>query len=157
MFLCYNISWIKDVLKELSYMKYLKYFLIILLLLVMVGCNDEPEVDYQYSDYEYYQMTSYDHQLNHPKNEYYIYYYFESCEACLYIKDDVLSKVANLNEDYIFLFDVQSGIDIHPDEFLRDEDDGKFYTPTMVYVKDGEFVGKWVGIDEVLSILETLE
>jgi len=123
----------------------------------MVGCSDETEVDYQYSDYEYYKITTYDNQLNHPQNEYYIYYYYESCGACLRIKNDVLSKVANLNEDHLYLFDVQAGINIHPDEFLRDEDDGKFYTPTMVYVEDGEFIEKWVGIDEVLSILDVLD
>ncbi len=128
-----------------------------LLSLVLVACGDQNETEYQYSDYDYYQITSFDQQLNHPQNEYYIYYYFETCEACLEIKNDVLSKVASLDEDHLFLFDVQAGIDIHPDEFLRNEDDGKFYTPTMVYVQDGEFVEKWVGIDQVLSILENLE
>jgi len=124
---------------------------------VVVGCNDENEVDYQYIDYEYYQLTTFDQQLNHEQNEYYIYYYFENCGACLRVKNDVLGKIANLNEDHLFLFDVQSGIEIHPDEFLRDEDDGKFYTPTLVHVEDGEFIEKWVGMDEVLSILATLE
>ncbi|MDA3932346.1 MAG: thioredoxin family protein [Tenericutes bacterium] len=138
-------------------MKYLKYFSMILLFLVLVGCSDEPEFLYEYSDYEYYDIKTFDEQLNHSQNEYYIYYYSENCGSCQYIKNDVMSRIANLEEDYLLLFDVRAGIDIHPNDFLRDEEDGLFYTPTMVYVENGEFIEKWVGIDEVLSILETLE
>ncbi|QWB99593.1 hypothetical protein KHQ88_05360 [Mycoplasmatota bacterium] len=138
-------------------MKQIKLLIIFPLLLILAACSNEPTINYQYSDYNYYKISSFDEQLNHPQNEYYIYYYYEACGSCQYIKNDVLSRISNLDEDHLYLFDVRAGIDIHPSEYIRDESDGKFYTPTMVHVKDGEFVGKWVGIDEVLSILVTLE
>ncbi|MFW5794216.1 MAG: thioredoxin domain-containing protein [Bacillota bacterium] len=139
----------------------LKKFLSILIigiLVFLVGCTTENTTisttdnsdNYNYSDYSYYQINSFSEQLNRLDTDYYVYYYSESCPSCATIKDDVLSRVANLVEDNLFLFDVYRDIDVEP-SFNLD------YVPTLVYVVDNQYSEKYVGPEEIIPILETLE
>ncbi|MGM0495064.1 MAG: thioredoxin domain-containing protein [Bacillota bacterium] len=105
--------------------------------------------EYNYSDYSYYQIDSFSEQLNREEENYYIYYYYEGCSACASIKNDVLSIIAKLDEDYLFLFDVSRDINVEPSFNLE-------YVPTLVYVVDNRYSEKYVGPEDIKIILESL-
>ena len=137
--------------------KYLS-ILIFAMMLLLMGCTSNVTTteatninnDYQYSDYLFYQINSFSEQLNRLDTDYYIYYYSETCPSCATVKDDVLSRIANLDIDSLFLFDVYRDIEVEPSFNLQ-------YVPTLVYVVDNQYSEKYVGPGEIIPILETLE
>jgi len=140
--------------KELQMKKLLTFIMLGFSTFFLLGCvnvqTTESKVDYQYSDYSFYQVQTFSDQLNYMDGEYYIYYYSEQCPACILIKDDVLSTISSLNEDTLLLFDVRRSISVEPSFNLE-------FTPSLVLVRNNAYVEKYVGDDEILPVLDSLQ
>lgn len=119
---------------------------------IFVSCEEEmTTIDYQYSDYSYYQVKTFDDQLDYQDGTFYVYYYSEGCPSCQSIKEDVLSRIAYLNVDTLLIFDVyQNTVGLEPSFNLTN-------TPSLVKVTNHRFDELYVGVDEILPILESLE
>jgi len=115
------------------------------------GTEETTTRNYQYSDYSYYQVKAYDDQLEYSDGTFYVYYYSENCGACISIKSDVLGKVSHLESDVLLLFDVfNNGLDIESSFNIEQ-------TPTLIKVTNNRFDEKYVGVSEILPILNELE
>lgn len=125
----------------------------VLLAFIFVSCDDEtPTFEYQYSDYSYYKIKTFDQQLNYQEGTYYIYYYSEGCPSCQSIKEDVLSIIAYLDEDSLLLFDVYSSPQIALEPSFNVSQ-----TPSLVRVTNHQFNGLYVGVEDILPILGGLK
>ena len=120
---------------------------------IFVGCDNESATttkDYQYSDYSYYQVKSFEDQLEFQDGTYYVYYYSEGCTACQSIKEDILSRITGLKTDTLLLFDVYNNtVGIEPSFNIVS-------TPTLIRVKDHEFDEAYVGVSKILAVLDDL-
>lgn len=118
---------------------------------LLIGCTgEETTYDYQYSEYSYYAVKTFDDQLDYRDGTFYVYYYSEGCRACQSMKSNILSIISDLDDDAILLFDVYNGsISVESSFNIT-------HTPTLIKVVDHEFSALYEGIDEILPVLETL-
>ncbi|HKL48001.1 MAG TPA: hypothetical protein VJ878_04960 [Candidatus Izemoplasmatales bacterium] len=137
--------------------KYILVILIILTTIPLLACTDTSTKDYDYNDFNYLQVSSYEDQLYYLDGTYYIYYYSEQCAGCHHIKQDVLNKISSLDKDTVLLFDVSlnyyRGINIEPSFNLE-------YTPSIVKVYDNKHVATYDNYQNaglVLSVFDRLE
>lgn len=132
--------------------KTIGFITLLFMSMMFVSCEDEiTTVDYQYSDYSYYQVKTFDDQLDFQDGTFYVYYYSEGCPSCQSIKNDVLGIIAYLDVDTLLLFDVyQNTVGLEPSFNLAN-------TPSLVKVTNHTFDELYVGVDEILPILESLE
>ena len=133
----------------------MRFFMMVIAAIFLVGCTQTETTTafpFEYSDYSFYSVKTYDDQLNYTDGTYYIYYYSESCPACISIKGDVLSLVSNLDEDTLLLFDVYNDADININPSFNLSN-----TPSLVKVTNNQFDELYVGVDEILPVLNGLQ
>ena len=116
-------------------------FVILVVSLVLVNVFSDT-LDYNSFDH----VDSYSDFMTMPEDEYFVYYYSESCEFCSDIKYNVL-EFADSNNDGIKVYFADapelSGANFYP---------GLDGTPAMIAVKDGSIRGTYSGTTQILSV-----
>jgi len=102
-----------------------------------------------YQDFEEYIILEVSDQLSMPESVYYLYFYQLTCTHCNDIKQQVLHTIKDLEFNKVYLVESPSFSDIHPDISVT-------YTPSLVKVVLGEEVEIYVGPDDVIDFIITL-
>jgi hypothetical protein len=105
---------------------------------------------YDYSDFSVLLISDPYTQLNVIDEDYYVYYYGLSCSHCNAIKQEVLTKIATLNQDHVFLVQVSSLSDIMSET-------GVTSTPAIIKVVNHQLESKDVGETDVLAVIDALK
>jgi hypothetical protein len=105
---------------------------------------------YNYSDFPELLISDPYTQLNVLDQDYYVYYYGLTCAHCIAIKQEVLTKIALLTQDHVFLVQVSSLSDIMPGI-------GVTKTPTIIKVVNHQLVSLDVGDTDVLAVFDSLK
>lgn len=124
---------------------------------LLIGCDKastttEIEVTYpnmNYADFNAIAIDSVDDQLTQPYDVYYLYFYGPECSACLSIKNEALSKIELLENDHIFLCQVNGLSDIHDSIDIT-------YIPSLVRIVNHEVDNSYEGVKSVLDVLNGL-
>lgn len=131
--------------------KYIALFLVFILTPVLFACDQTTTTTtgLDYSMFVSLWVTDPSQQLNVSDDPYYIYYYGLTCSHCNAIKQEVLTKIASLNEDHVYLVSVTSTSSVGSGI-------GVTSTPAIVYVVDHQVSGIHVGETSVLEIIQGL-
>lgn len=129
----------------------MKKILVLLSLFILVGCDQSTTTTGEaldYSDFTEYMIFEADTQLSLDHYDYYLYFYQLQCGGCNAIKQEVLSKIELLESDHIYLVQVTppGTNDIHPSIHVE-------YTPSLVWIVNGEVEDIFVGPEDVLTAL----
>lgn len=133
-----------------------KIFLVLLMVFVgfgLVACDESTTTTsssstYAYSDFPNLLIYDSDMQLNMSDGTYYIYFYGSSCSHCITIKQDVLTIIASLEDDTVYLVDT--------DFYYINSSINVTGTPSLVKVVDHRVNRIYSGTTDVLSALEGL-
>ena len=107
-------------------------------------------VEYDYSDFPELFISDPYTQLNVIDEDYYVYYYQLICKNCSKIKQEVLTKIASLTQDHVFLVQVSSSSDIMPGI-------GVERTPSIIKVVNHQLVSMDEGVTDVLAVIDGLK
>jgi len=127
----------------------------ILIPFLLLGCDQSSSTTtsqstgYDYSDFTNLLVSDKDFQLIMSDTPYYLYFYGATCTHCMAIKQEVLTKIASLKSDVIFLARVNSLRDVSPDIDVT-------ATPALVYVVDHKPVAYYDGQSTVLEQINQL-
>ncbi len=131
--------------------KTLSLFLFSMMFLLLVGCVTETTTEdlLEYADFEFLFITDKEEQLSQPYDTYYLYFYGPYCTSCNSIKQEALTMIGLLEDDILFLVEVNGLDDINP--FINVE-----YTPSLVTIEDNQVTEIVWGGQNVLDALEAL-
>ena len=114
-----------------------------------VYSEDDTYLERNYSEFSDLHITEPSAQLSQEQDRYYIYYYGPYCEHCIFIKNEVLSKIELLKNDVVYLVEVNSPSDINENILVK-------YTPSLVRIESTEAKDNYVGATAILNILNGL-
>jgi len=132
--------------------KYVALLMLFFLIPVVYACDKTSTTtsfEYDYSMFVSLWVTDPSQQLNVSDEPYYLYFYGVTCTHCNAIKQEVLSTIATLSEDRVYLVSVTSILDIHSEISVTS-------TPAIVYVVNHQVSGISVGETQVLEIFNGL-
>lgn len=134
-----------------------KALLLILISFILISCdttittteteNTYPEMDY--ADFSDIAINSVDDQLTQAYDVYYLYFFGPTCSACLGIKNEALSKIELLENDHLFLCEVNGSSQIHDSIDVT-------YIPSLVRIVDNNVDQIYTGGSNVLDVLNGL-
>lgn len=88
---------------------------------------------------------------------YLVYFYSDSCTSCESIQEEALKLVEKAANDGVVIFFVDTANmtdeDTEKDLFLESINESSLKTPMIITVVNGELEDKFIGTDDVLSIL----
>ena len=138
-----------------------KFFRFLTFLLLLTSCQTSQTPSSTKHDYsEIAELKiSYLDVFNVEENEYYIYYYQESCYHCHGIKSKVISFALDSDIGFYFVEVIEDyGFLSHTkEETIGTNDPMKAFalmTPQLSLVKNGYIAETYIGNEEILNIIE---
>jgi len=131
--------------------------LAIALIIVSNAENDEPGNEELYSYSQFPHLSNYDTLDDQSEDVYGVYFYSETCGACISIKEQVLEMAASNNSGLkIYLLDAGDYPDGDIDRIILNGEDLS-HTPTMLVYRDGELVELYEGSAVILPFIDDVE
>jgi len=116
---------------------------------------------------DFTQITTYESVLTQKDSEsnqlqdYVVYFYQDTCEACASVENKVLRLTDRINKDATVVFFANTGkmtdTDTKKNDFLVSIEESNLLTPTIVVVANGVFQEVVVGADQVVSLLDQIK
>lgn len=128
----------------------MKKLLVILMLLLLAACEPEETFEYEYSDLDSEQVTSY-MEGETMDGKYILYYYSETCPGCNDVKQDIIPFFMEFSLLDVYLLNTAEMFDISLfTEFVG--------TPSL-FVIDGSknLYETYIGVQRVRIFMETYE
>lgn len=138
-----------------------KFFRFLTFLLLLTSCETsptQPSTKHGYSEISEMKISYLD-VFNVEEDEYYIYYYQESCYHCHGIKSKVISFALDSDIGFYFVEVIEDyGFLSHTkEETIGTNDPMKAFalmTPQLSLVKNGYIAETYIGNEEILNIIE---
>lgn len=128
----------------------MKKLLVILMLLLLAACEPEETFEYEYSDLDSEQVTSY-MEGETMDGKYILYYYSETCPGCNDVKQDIIPFFMEFSLLDVYLLNTAEMFDISLfTEFVG--------TPSL-FIIDGSknLYETYIGVQRVRTFMETYE
>lgn len=134
--------------------KAIKILPLFIISIFLFSCNTTTTTTSEYLDVDYDDFNGQfievpDEQLSMPQDDYYIYYYGQSCQGCILIKDQVLDTFFRAKNTTIYFVSVNSIYDIDPNS-------GVSVTPTVVRVQNNQVTEIYEAGDEIIPMLKDI-
>ena len=115
--------------------------------------NEYSNIEFEYELFDSQQLTTYDEILNIEEEEYYVYYYLESCPNCIAVKHEFLKWAFSKNVDEFY---IMNGADVeNPDELPTELQILASGTPLLIVMSNGTFTDEYYsGKDAILDYIE---
>ena len=140
---------------------------IIIVVFVMVGVLFVYDATSKWKDYDYFTtVETYTGIFEYTNGgdealEDYVIYLYSSNESSTSIKIDVLKDGKAINKDSEMFFlansDAMTDTDTALDDFLATVDEEELSTPMIIVVADGVFYDAYVGSENLLATLDSIE
>jgi thioredoxin-related protein len=152
---------------QLTLLKTILAIIVTVVVLVMVAFIYDKATDWRdYNSYDH--LETYDQVLEQDQEDYVVYLYSETCEACQSMKEDILKVLNDVDKDTnnIYLVDVTKiteevvGEDEEAysrEDLLADLDIESITTPSFVVVANGALEEVITGIVNIEDFLEDLD
>jgi thiol:disulfide interchange protein len=152
---------------QLTLLKTILAIIVTVVVLVMVAFIYDKATDWRdYNSYDH--LETYDQVLEQDQEDYVVYFYSETCEACQSMKEDILGVLNDVDKDMnnIYLVDVTKitnevvGEDEEAytrDDLLEDLDIESITTPSFVVVANGALEEVITGIVNIEDFLDDLD
>jgi thiol-disulfide isomerase/thioredoxin len=120
---------------------------------ILIFIDKYTEIQFEYELFESQRLTSYSEILEIEEDEYYVYYYLESCPNCIAIKDEFLQWAFTKNVNKLFIMNGAS-VD-SPDDIPTELQVLSSGTPLLIVMSNGLFTDEYyLGQDAILSYID---
>jgi hypothetical protein len=140
---------------------------VIAVVFVLVGVLFVYDSTTKWKNYDYFTtVTTYEDMFEYTNGEDealedYVIYIYSTNESSVAVKTDVLKEGKNINKDSEIFFLADSSAMTDEDAelagFLAAIDEEELSTPMLIVVADGEFFDAYMGSEDLMATLESIE
>lgn len=139
--------------------------LAVVLLVIVAFVYDLATYSGSYDDFtavsNYENVIGYENEEVTVDDDYLVYFYSDTCDACKEIKNDVLKLGEKINKDSTRMLIANTSSmedsETYFEQFKLDINETNPATPMVVVVTDGEFEEVVIGSTSVVELLESVE